>query len=322
MPIAAPTTSLPQRMEHARPDLAQITVIDWTLGNACNYACTYCPPRLHDGSESWPNPQRILHFCDRLIEHYEREGKKLLFQFSGGEPTVYPHFLPLVRHLHQRRCKVGVISNASRTLRWWTEALPHLDQAVLTHHVEFVNLAHFIQIARCLGSTIRTHVNVTMHPRRFDECLANAQQIAAQCSDITLTLKPLLIDFGSTPYAYTPVQRDIIRTSTFAIYRTRPVAESRGQMRITYADGQTQIRKPADLIVTDQNHFSGWLCNAGLELLAIDFSGHIYRALCRQGGKLGHIDDPYLSLPTTPVICTRQTCHCATDLMTARHNPA
>jgi len=321
MPQLAAPTSLPLRMQHARPELARLTLVDWTLGNTCNYACSYCPPRLHDGSAAWPDPARVLAFCDRLIAHYSSLHRQLLFQFSGGEPTVYPHFLELIQHLHQRACKVGVISNASRTLRWWREALPHLDQAVLTHHIEFVDLNHFIEVTRCLASNIRTHVNVTMHPQRFDECLANAQRIAAACPDITLTLKPLLIDFGSTPYAYTNPQRDTIRTTAFPIRRTRPLQESRGLMQITYDDGHIETRKAADLIVTSQNRFKDWECHAGIELLAIDFSGNIFRALCRQDGPIGHIDDQHLDLPTQPVMCTREVCHCATDLMTSRHRP-
>jgi hypothetical protein len=309
---------LPIRLDHANPALARTTVIDWTLGNSCNYACSYCPAALHDGSAPWPDPTRVLSFCDRLIAHYANLDRHLLVQFSGGEPTVYPDFLRLIEHLHARDCTVGVISNASRTLRWWAEARPHLGQAVLTHHVEFVELSHLIDVAGFLGQSIRTHVNVTMHPARFDECLANAARIAAECDDVTLTLKPLLVDFGQTPYAYSDEQRQAIAATRFPPRLTRPLAESRGPMRLTYADGRSESLKSAELIITRQNHFNGWQCDAGLELLAINPQGQIHRALCRQDGPIGHIDDADLVLPTEPVTCTRETCHCATDLMTSR----
>lgn len=316
--MSIPTDSIPVRLDHQNPDLARLTVVDWTLGNACNYACSYCPAGLHDGSAPWPDPARVVAFCDRLIDHYAAMGRSLLFQFSGGEPTVYPHFLTLVQHLHGRACKVGVISNASRTLRWWSEARPLLDQAVLTHHIEFVDLDHFIDVARLLAADIRTHVNVTMKPARFDECLANARRIASECDGVTLTLKPLLVDFGSTPYPYSPAQRDVIAQTRFDVRRTRPVAESRGPMRVTYADGRAELRKPADLIVRGNNRFNGWLCDIGLELLAIDFRGRVHRGLCRQGGAIGHVDDSQLEFPQESIRCTRESCHCATDLMTSR----
>jgi organic radical activating enzyme len=312
----------PVRLEHANADLARVTVIDWTLGNACNYACSYCPPRLHDGSVAWPDEARVLGFCDRLIAHYAGLGRALLFQFSGGEPTVYPHFPRLIGHLHGRACKVGVISNGSRTLRFWEAARPLLDQAVLTHHVEFVDLPHFVGVARFLGRAIRTHVNVTMHPERFDECLANANRIAAECDDVTITLKPLLIGFGHETYAYTEGQRSVIANTRFVPRLSRPLAESRGPMRVAYDDGRAEVRKPSDLIVTGQNRFAGWDCHIGLELLAIDYHGRIFRGLCRQGGQVGHVDDAAVAFPMSPITCTRETCHCATDLMTTRHAPA
>lgn len=317
----ASAVALPLRLEHEDPRHAQITLIDWTLGNSCNYACSYCPPKLHDGSHAWPDPQRVLAFCDRLIAHYNQQGRSLLFQFSGGEPTVYPQFLPLLRFLARRNCKIGVISNASRTLRWWQEARPLLDQAVLTHHIEFVDLPHFIAIAQHLASAIRTHVNVTMHPQRFDECLANAKTIAQACTNITLNLKPLLVDFGPVPYSYTAEQRAVIETAEFSIRRDRPVGESRGRMRLVFSDGHSELRRPAELIIAGQNRFLGWQCSAGIELLAIDPAGKVYRALCRQGGAIGHIDDSEMVFPTRSVTCTRPSCHCATDLITSRFMP-
>ena len=312
--------AIPLRLDHQNAELARITVIDWTLGNACNYACSYCPASLHDGSIAWPPLARVTRFCDRLVDHFTSLGRELLFQFSGGEPTVYPTFLELIRRLHERQCKVGLISNGSRTLRWWREAVPALDQAVLTHHIEFVDRDHFISVVAELAARIRTHVNVTMLPERFDECVAAAGHIAAECADITLTLKPLLIGFGSESYPYTHTQRETISRTSFAIRRTRPIAESRGPMCITYDDGGTETRRPADLIVAGQNHFKGWECLAGVELLAIDARGDVYRGLCRQGGRIGHIDDDAaIQFPTGPVTCTRDTCHCATDLMTTRY---
>src|SRR3954447_18211050 len=98
---------LPLRLEHARPELARITLVDWTLGNTCNYACSYCPPRLHDGLTPWPPLELLTQFVDRLAAHYAPLGQTLLFQFTGGEPTVYPQFLELLRHLRKRRCRAG-----------------------------------------------------------------------------------------------------------------------------------------------------------------------------------------------------------------------
>jgi len=38
------------RLEHGNPELANIVNVNWCMGNTCNFACTYCPPGLHNGT--------------------------------------------------------------------------------------------------------------------------------------------------------------------------------------------------------------------------------------------------------------------------------
>ena len=50
------------RLEHAEPKNADVLVVNWCLGNTCNFACSYCPTGLHDGSKRWPDPEAIKNF--------------------------------------------------------------------------------------------------------------------------------------------------------------------------------------------------------------------------------------------------------------------
>lgn len=306
------------RIEHQDPALSHITLVDWCFGNICNYACSYCPEKLHDGSIGWEDYDAIVRFCARMVSHYRSEGRSLFLQFSGGEPTLYPRFLELTTYLHGLNCKVGIISNGSRKVEWWRKASGLLDNVVLTHHIEFVDIDHFIQVAQLLSRKVRTHINVTMLPDRFDACLANAIHIADMCTDITLTLKPLLIDFGSTMYAYSERQKDILRNSRFNIHSTRPLEGPRGAMRRIYSDGTSDTAKASQLIVSNENRWAGWSCDVGLELLAINDAGDIYRGVCKQGGRIGGISDDDIEFPDRPIICRKAVCHCATDIMTTR----
>jgi hypothetical protein len=156
-----------------------------------------------------------------------------------------------------------------------------------------------------------------MIPDRFDDCLASARRIAADCEDITLSLKPLLVNFGPDMYPYTPDQKAAM-TQPLPIRRTRPIHELRGEMRVSFDDQSSDLRKATDFIVTGQNHWTGWQCNIGLELLSINYHGEIFRGICKEGGRIGHITDPHLDLPTTPIPCTHDACTCLTDIMTTR----
>lgn len=306
-------------LEHAVESSSKYTVVDWNLGSACNYACSYCPASLHDGSSPWPDYDTATAFCDYVCRHYESLGQKVFFQLSGGEVTMYRRITDLVEFLRTLGAEVGVISNGSRSAIWWDQFARHLNMAVFTYHIEYALLRHFIQVVRCVSNRTRTHVNVTLLPARFEECVKNAVLIAENCPQVTITLKPLLIDFGSVMYRYTEAQRAAM-LSWPERQLTNPAPRCRGLMRKVYDDGSTELVKAAHLIVRSENRWRGWNCNIGIELLSVAKDGYVYRGVCRQGGCLGHIRDKQLLLPSDSIRCDKEVCHCVSDVLTSKRN--
>ena len=70
-------------LDHANTLSSEYVVVNWCLGNTCNYACNYCPDYLHDGSSGWLNYDDVETFCERVINHYG--DRKIYFEFTGGE---------------------------------------------------------------------------------------------------------------------------------------------------------------------------------------------------------------------------------------------
>lgn len=311
------------RIDHLDPGQRQVMFVDWSLGNTCNYSCTYCPGRLHDGSIAWSDRNAVACFGRTLLDHYQRQGKSVYFQFTGGEPTLYPGLLELIADLKSRVCEVSVISNGSRPLGWWQRARELLDSVVLTHHIEFVKFDHFVEVVRVLSEKIRTHVNITMHPERFDECLERASLLAEQCTDLSLTLKPLLVGFGSQMYAYSDAQIEILQKRILQPQKTRPRGSVRRVMLKVYGNGTSGPSHGSHLIAAGENQWLGWSCYIGLELLSITSRGEVYRGGCRQGGLVGRITDEVFQFPVQPQICQLSTCHSIADIMTTKiKNPA
>lgn len=305
-------------LEHADTAATSVTVIDWNLGTACNYSCSYCPDHLHDGSFAWPDYETVKNFCDRAIDHYRKMGRIIFFQFSGGEPTLYKSIERLAAYLRSQSCRVGVISNASRPEAWWRKFRDLLDRVVLTHHIEFVDIQHFLSIAHLTSETIRTHVNVTMLPSRFEECLENAYRVAQTCDSVTLTLKPLLLDFGERMYDYSDKQKRVMRETVFPSPRRQMGEPVRGLMKKVFDDGTRTLVKASHLIVNEENRWKGWSCDVGVELLSINYRGDVYKGVCRQDGKIGHFFDQNLRFPISSTICDRNVCHCVSDIITSK----
>ena len=99
-------------------------VVNWCLGNTCNYACSYCPTSLHDGSRKWHSLENVKAFVGRIKAIHPT--KKIYFEFTGGEVTLNKDFIAICQFCHENDVKVGFISNGSRTIRWWEENKQHL----------------------------------------------------------------------------------------------------------------------------------------------------------------------------------------------------
>lgn len=312
----------PIRIEHGSPERAGILFVDWMLGNTCNYACSYCPEGLHNGSIPWHDLRIVDAFAATLSTVAATQGKRVHIQFTGGEVTVRPQFLEMLRSLKQFGFGIGLISNGSRTSRWWHESLPLLSAVTLTFHPEFADLDHFVDVVTLASTAVETHVNVTTLPENFAASISAAEHIAARCERVSIILKPMFVAFGSNLYPYTATQLQILRDNKYHTKVSKPSSSIRGEMRVFYDDGAQKSVTPQSFVVNGLNRWRGWECDAGIELLSVDVRGDVYRGVCREGGRLGNIANIGLSaFPRDPIQCGRDACTCLLDIMTSRRLP-
>ncbi|MGN6645396.1 MAG: radical SAM protein [Cytophaga sp.] len=297
------------RLEHANPEHRNIFIVNWMAGNTCNYSCSYCPRGLHDGSSPWLSYQTAVDFCNRIIAH--NADKKTVFEFTGGEISMWPGFIAVARYLHERNVDVSILSNGSRTLRWWQDASPFLKRVHLSYHPEQANRQHFEEVIFLLQDNVSLHINVMMLPEAFDTCyeLATAWK---QRYPVTVSMQPLLKNLDGPMYAYTNDQRTRMTQHT----GTEIVPGGyRSEMVKHYPNGTKEMQSCQHFISSFQNGWYNWLCYAGVEQLIIDRDGDIYRGWCLTGGKTGNVCDAQISFPATPVSCDKYECNCNFDIM-------
>src|SRR5262245_47773595 len=72
---------------------------DWHLTNRCNFFCEYCHPQiryvLNRKNLDEPPPELVVRRFDDL-------GRVCLVHMSGGEPFMFPGFVPLCAGLARR----------------------------------------------------------------------------------------------------------------------------------------------------------------------------------------------------------------------------
>jgi organic radical activating enzyme len=313
-------------LEHAKGDHNNYVVVNWCTGNICNFSCSYCPEGLHDGSVAWPDVQMVIEFCKKAIKHFRN--KKLYFEFTGGEVTLWKELPVLLDFLKKSDCRVGIISNGSRSEAFWQKILPLLDHVCLSFHPESSNADHFFKIVEMCSKHIRTHANFMMHPQYFVESLTLAYKVK-DLEGISIAIQPLTDDMGAdlkkknqALFTYTKTQNKVIETQNAflakQIKNNGNFESYRGAMSMVRTDGSRSSMAPQRFIAAGTNSWEGWSCHVGLEQIVVDTAGDIFRGWCKVKGKIGHISDKTLRFPVQPVICDKSFCHCNLDIMTTK----
>ena len=294
-------------------------VVNWCLGNTCNYSCSYCPDVLHDGSNKWPDIEVIKDFILKVKNQHPN--KKLYFEFTGGEVTLYKNFVELCEFCRDQEVRVGMISNGSRTLRWWNEHAHLFDHVCLSFHPEEADAEHYLAVAKVLENRFRLHLNIMMSPEKFDYCYSVAERATA-LTNTSIALQPLIVDFGDTLYEYTDEQRAVFDNQWNLIGSkikwTKRMENYRGSMRIITEEGNGPTVPPHEFISRGINNWYGWKCYAGVEQLIVEQDGSIHRGWCKVGRPIGNIRDAVINFPQDPIVCNKIMCHCNFDIMSTK----
>ncbi len=310
-------------IEHQTPEFGNILLVDWSLGNTCNYTCSYCPPATHSGSQPFMEMGLVLDFTRRVNAHYkEGMGREVCFLYTGGEVTLFEDFIPLIKAQAEAGNRVGISTNGSRPLRYWEEARQYLDQVSISYHSDHTNLDHFIRVINAIKFDVLTHVNVMVKPELFTQCLDAAKRIHRETSEVTIDVQIVLENF-QRPYSYTDEQRRQILRVGEEINRNLKITQKRnpyrGLMKLRYESGESELIKAGDIIIRELNSWKGWTCNVGIEELVVDMYGNIYPSWCGKVGKIGNVRDENIVFPTSGYKCPMDKCSGGvTDIMVSK----
>ena len=107
----------------------------WDLGRLCNYDCSYCWPNVHNRHEEHKEYDSLLNTCDTIINDWSH-GEAIRWNFGGGEPTLHPKFLDLLKHLKSRNQWTMVTSNGTRDHKYWAQVAETVNSINLSAHFD------------------------------------------------------------------------------------------------------------------------------------------------------------------------------------------
>ena len=260
---------------------------------------------------------------DTIIGKYQSAGyKHYKFFFSGGEPTAWKNFIPIVEHLRNKvpDSTIAVNTNLSRPLAWWKKYYHLFDDVVASFHVEFANKEKYAETNIFLCDKVNyLSTKLLMHEERFWEVVEYGEHLKTIMPNYFLEWTPLFdeLSINAGPWRYEDAKKaEWISQHNVEMKFTRPKPhKSNGAVSYsTYDTGESTPTNSNDIIVKGQNFFKGWRCNVG-DCVFINPVGNVSLASCGQGDNVGHILTDVSAVGPKQIRCGKDHCHCGTDII-------
>ena len=303
--------------------------IDWQLGDVCNFKCAYCNDDSMGGKVGWPELDAAKYLVDQVVQHSDHEYRT--YNLLGGEPTLWKHFGELVEYINQEDSDnlIQILTNGSRTLRWWESYAKYLDKVVISVHIKTstVDNDHIRQVVEICQKYNSVSIQLLMDITCFDQCVEAFDYFVQHLPGVKVSAKKGETFLGSREWMpYTQEQLDWMEQSLerSKYNESRPTVVDREKKKkkrnrvFKARDNNNQIKVTSnkDLILTDQNHFKGWECNIGIDMISIKPHGDIYpSSACFKEVPMGNYKNyQAIQWPQTPFVCKYDGCFCGADI--------
>jgi MoaA/NifB/PqqE/SkfB family radical SAM enzyme len=299
------------------------------------------------------DPQQSKRFIDTTLDWAMSNNKKIKWAFTGGEPFLDPSLFEMVQTLSDSTTteQINIITNGSLPLSHYEKFSDLVAGITFSVHVErsAAEIQKIINTMIELTQQQRIFVSCNLmflpgKQKEIEDIVLQLQQhqvkfVLRKISpdpDVDLEqLTPFVapnkfkksmelksIDQQSdnkqqwrsirdqqfinlSQHYYSDQELEYLKTIS-----TQPVWQNMGVWH--GSDQYDEIN--TDLLKTlEKNQFQNWTCYAGVDNVYVDFDGYIYRGVCQEGGRVGHISD-WSGFLTQPVICSRNHCGCNQDI--------
>jgi organic radical activating enzyme len=265
-------------------------IVQWNLGNICNYSCEYCPSILHRGDRPWVDLPLIEEILLKIKQKFL--DKNIYIEFLGGEITLYKDFINLMSFCKENKFENLIFTNGSRTFRHWEEAAPHLDKVLLTFHPHSTTKEHFKSVLSILTKyNVDFYVHLVLAPGLLEETNNFFNELKSLYSDKKLSIV-LMMDkennrnFNGFFYNYSEEELDLVKK------------HNQGGERyvVEYQDGNTEEFSLNDIKLKKLNYFKNFVCGSDHNLVVIDSKGNASTSLCNQKNRVNIYKDDITQL--------------------------
>jgi len=256
--------------------------IRWCAGNVCNINCEYC--ESHDGDYPYPRDlASIYNNFRRLFEVYKTTHHKDKFELeiSGGEPTLWPDLGSFVKLIKKDwDVDVQLISNGSRSLRWWKLYSRYFDKINFSFHHKQADINHFVRVVdEVVSQGVSVNVMVLMDPNNFEKCVDSINTMKkTRHEKWSIDARPIF-SIPNFSVTYTDKQKKYLKNNLKSLPNLKWILKNlfkfeRNESVVRFENGKSKKANPT-YHTTNFNKFKGWQCNIELENIYIHWTGKL-----------------------------------------------
>lgn len=264
--------------------------IGWTIGYECNFRCPYCFVWRDVSSKDLKlSVNEWIEIWNRINSKYGR----CLISVSGGEPSLYPGFFDIIKHLSKNnRCVI--CTNFS----WDPKILiPEIPQAnlkiVATFHPSFMKFDEFFEKIKYAKDYLDENSIIYVAYKKQIESIPYYKKKLEEIG-INLKINPLR-DEGFN------IENDKIKNTD----------GSKGQKILNDVDDKKII---VDNTINKNEYRlglkspKGKLCRSGMDSFCIWPDGTVNRCTRCRSKIIGNITDKNFKLLDVPMVCNENLC--------------
>lgn len=332
---------------------AEPMMVTWDVGRRCNYDCTYCPVMRHDTYSDFHRIDEYVSTFDFVKEWtslYNLYRKNYIgynnLSFTGGEPTINPHFWKLLEHINANSDQFRLSLTTNGT---WNESardrlVEHVSGVTVSYHTEAKQQIKQRVIKNILDLNHRNlhlQVNLMLHTDHWNECMQVYDLLKSE--DVSVIPRPIgdedhtqgkwFVDqdgsMRRTSHVYTQAQQEwFFAAMSSSCDSCRSESKSGDQMGRACCGGrciQGMIDGKWQNVSLVDTHFKDWFCAVDWYFLHIDqHTGQVYHhQTCQakhnqQHGSVGHLEDSQILIDQLkdrlenlePIVCPNSVCGC------------
>jgi len=157
----------------------------WDLGRRCTFTCSYCGPHHRNNWSPNADLQTLKNTLDgvarytSLLNKYRKIPKRTSLAFTGGEPTVNPHFFDFIEYAKQKYKSIAtnITTNGCYSERKCKLIIDNVSSCTISYHAEMTEQEKILvhnNIELMHKNNYNFRVNLMFHKDYFDDCISVA----------------------------------------------------------------------------------------------------------------------------------------------------